>query len=134
MKLKAQQKRRLDEMRQDKQQERDVEAQRAQLQQEMGAELEAWARHKRVHAMLSSLHNFPDLFPAGSTPVLSSPDKCDNAELGKAYKKALKRLHPDRLRNKSLREKVQGEELFKLITDAYAAHMKESWSSPDPVL
>ena len=72
--------------------------------------------------MLQSAHLFTDLFlvdPLGGAKLARG----DAAALRRTHHKVLARIHPDRNASSTLNVRVQAEELFKLLGEAYAREL-----------
>ena len=71
-----------------------------------------------IYLMLQDAHLFTDLFisdPLGGAKLARG----DAAALRRTHHKVLARIHPDRHTGSALHVRVQAEELFKLLGEAY---------------
>ena len=77
-----------------------------------------------IYLMLQGAHLFTDLFltdPLGGGAKLA---RGDAAALRRTHHKVLARIHPDRHTGSALNVRVQAEELFKLLGEAYARELE----------
>ena len=76
-----------------------------------------------IYLMLQGAHLFTDLFltdPLGGAKLARG----DAAALRRTHHKVLARIHPDRHNGSALNVRVQAEELFKLLGEAYARELE----------
>jgi len=98
-----------------RQAERILEVQEAEEEKEQVREIELKFRHK-FHKKWDKVVKNLSLGETLEVFGVEVKDKKSTNELRKAYRKAMLKFHPDRLaRGGSLRDKVNGEEIFKII-------------------
>jgi hypothetical protein len=98
-----------------RQAERILEVQEAEEEREQVREIELKFRHK-FHKKWDKVVKNLSLGETLEVFGVEVKDKKSTNELRKAYRKAMLKFHPDRLaRGGSLRDKVNGEEIFKII-------------------
>ena len=99
-----------------RQAERILEVQEAEEEKEYTREIELKFRHK-FHKKWDNVVKNLSLGETLEVFGVEVKDKKSTNELRKAYRKALMKFHPDRLArgSVSLQDKVNGEEIFKII-------------------
>ena len=77
----------------------------------------AWSHGKGFVELFNTLGEFEQLRQKGSPPLRHDADA---AALKKAYHRASLSLHPDRLQGLSTARRAEAEEVFKVLSAAYA--------------
>ncbi|KAH9121891.1 hypothetical protein LEN26_010495 [Aphanomyces euteiches] len=88
------------------------------LRQHINIQVTSWAKDKDVVDMLNSLH---EIFPFKDMLSCHVQDASTNSAVKKAYMKAVRQLHPDKLlpADFTLEQRMLGQHLFTALTSAY---------------
>eukprot|EP00940_MAST-03C_sp_MAST-3C-sp2_P000767 g767.t1 len=123
METEARQEERLRRLREEEERSQKEAECAAALTSKIDRKTEEWAKNKALHVLLRTL---PEILPhisASKFPTLNRD--AGTSEIKRAYRKALRIVHPDKQKNRVLEERLLAQRVFSTLVKAQASSMGE---------